>query len=129
MSGTLKDVGHAGGTSSESRPRDREFAHLSCSIRSTRPAAHGQGKRLLIVTHTGEIGGAEYVMLDVAQHYGSRCHVLLFAAGPLTKRLSTLGICHTVLSAGTAIIGLRRESKHLRALAAVPSVVGLAPSP
>jgi glycosyltransferase involved in cell wall biosynthesis len=83
-------------------------------------------KRLLVVTHAGEIGGAEYVLLDVVKHYGARCHVLLFAQGPLTERLAALGIGYTVLSAGSAMTGVRREAPRRRVLASMPSVAGLA---
>ena len=41
-----------------------------------------QTPRLLFVTHTGEIGGAELVMLDVIRHFGPCSHVLLFSDGP-----------------------------------------------
>lgn len=82
--------------------------------------------RLLIINHTSELGGAEFVLLDVARHYGPRCHVLLFADGPLTERLSGIGVGFTILPAGRAVAGVRRDGGRLRALASAPAVAALA---
>jgi glycosyltransferase involved in cell wall biosynthesis len=81
---------------------------------------------VLIINHTSELGGAEFVLLDVAEHFGARCHVLLFADGPLTERLARLGVGFTVLPAVNAIAGVRRNSSRLRALASAPAVAALA---
>lgn len=93
----------------------------------SRPVSSRSGPaRLLIINHTSELGGAEFVLLDVAAHYGPRCHVLLFADGPLTERLARIGVGFTVLPAGLAVTGVRRDGGRLRVLAAAPAVVALA---
>ncbi len=79
-------------------------------------------KRLLLVGHTGELGGAELVMLDIARHYGPRCHAVLFANGPLVPRLREVGADVTLLPAGGALMGVRREAGRMRALLSAPSV-------
>jgi glycosyltransferase involved in cell wall biosynthesis len=79
-------------------------------------------RRILIINHTGQIGGAELGLLDLAAHYRERCHVLLFQDGPLTARLDALGVSWTILAAGQGMTGVRREAGRLRALGAVPSL-------
>lgn len=82
--------------------------------------------RLLLVDHTGELGGAEYILLDVARHYGPRCHVVLFADGPLRERLEAAGIGVTVLQAEKGLLGVGRGGGALRALASAPAVARMA---
>ena len=82
--------------------------------------------RLLLVSHAGELGGAEYVLLDVARHYGPRCHVVLFADGPLRGRLKADGIGATVLQADERLLGVRRGGGALRTLASAPAVARMA---
>ena len=89
-------------------------------------ATPARPRRLLIVCHTGEVSGAEFVLLDIARHYGGRCEVLLFADGPLADRLARDGIRYSVLPAGRSVSGVRREAGRLRALLAAPAVVMLA---
>ena len=78
--------------------------------------------RLLLVGHTGELGGAEFIMLDVARHYGPRCHAVLFADGPVRGRLQEAGVGVTLLTPGRAMLGVRREAGRLRTLLSAPSV-------
>ncbi len=83
-------------------------------------------RRLLIINHAAELGGAEFGLLDVARHYGARCHVLLFADGPLVRQLAAQGNGVSILPAGRGVSGVRREAGRLRALASVPSAISLA---
>jgi glycosyltransferase involved in cell wall biosynthesis len=84
-------------------------------------------RRVLLINHTAELGGAEYGLLDLARHYGpARCHVVLFADGPLRQRLAAAGIGVTLLAGGRTLLGVRREAGWLRALAAVPAVLAMA---
>jgi glycosyltransferase involved in cell wall biosynthesis len=81
---------------------------------------------MLIVNHAGEMGGAEYGLLDVAKHHGpERCHVVLFADGPLRGRLEAAGIGVTLLAGERGMMGVTREAGRLRALAALPAVLGM----
>ncbi len=84
------------------------------------------GPRILIVSHAGQMGGAEYELLDIARHYGpARCHVVLFADGPLRGRLAALGIGVTLLAGDSRMLGVTREAGYSRALRAVPAVLGI----
>ena len=83
-------------------------------------------KRLLLVTHTAQIGGAELALLDIAQHFGARCHVLLFDDGPLVQRLADMRVSYTVLNAGRRMSDVRRAAGPLRMLMAVPAVLAMA---
>lgn len=84
-------------------------------------------QRLLIINHAAEMGGAEYGLLDIARHYGpQRCHVVLFADGPLRGRLEAAGIGLTLLAGRDGMMGVTREASRLRALRALPSVFAMA---
>ncbi len=86
------------------------------------------GPRILLVNHAAELGGADYGLLDIARHHGpQRCHVVLFADGPLRARLEAAGIGVTLLAGGRGMMGVRREAGRLRALAALPSVLAMLP--
>ncbi len=86
----------------------------------------GAASRVLLVNHAAEFGGAEYGLIDIARHYGpERCHVVLFADGPVRHRLEASGIGVTVMEGGTGVMGMRREAGRLRALRAVPALVGM----
>jgi glycosyltransferase involved in cell wall biosynthesis len=79
--------------------------------------------RILIVNHAAELGGAEHGLLDIAAHFGpARCHVVLFADGPLRARLADIGIATTLLAAPRGLLRVRREDGW-RALTAMPSVL------
>ncbi len=54
--------------------------------------------RVLFVDQSGELGGAELSLLDIAAHWGDRGKVLLFEAGPFVTRLRNRGIRVEVLS-------------------------------
>jgi glycosyltransferase involved in cell wall biosynthesis len=83
-------------------------------------------RRILLINHAAEMGGTEYGLLDLARHYGpQRCHVVLFADGPLRDRLRTAGIGVTLLVGERGMMGVRRDSGRLRALGAVPAVLGM----
>lgn len=83
-------------------------------------------RSLLLISHTSELGGAELAMLDVARHYGTRCHVVLFTDGPLAQQLRNAGLNVTLLATGGALMGVRRGAGKLRALMSAPSVARIA---
>jgi glycosyltransferase involved in cell wall biosynthesis len=74
------------------------------------------------------MGGAEYGLLDIVRHFGPlRCHVVLFADGPLRKLLAASGIGTTLLpDSKRGMMGVTREAGPLRALRAIPSVLAMA---
>lgn len=81
-------------------------------------------RRILFIGQTGALGGAEFVLLDIARHYRDRCHVLLLSDGPFRRRLEALGVPVSVLPAGERLLGVRRGGRLGAVLRAVPSVIG-----
>ncbi len=81
-------------------------------------------RRILIVSHAAEMGGAEEVLLDVAGHFGpGRCHVALFTDGPLRRHLERAGIGVTLLQAGARMLDVRRASGVSEVLRSVPGLL------
>jgi glycosyltransferase involved in cell wall biosynthesis len=79
-------------------------------------------ERILFVDHTGQIGGAELILLDVVagQDHAS---VFLFEEGPLANALSERGLKLIISRWGAGLSQFRRDSSWL---AAVPLVARLA---
>ncbi|NPU14295.1 glycosyltransferase family 4 protein [Bradyrhizobium sp. 83002] len=72
-------------------------------------------ERVLFVDHTGQIGGAELILLDVVQ--GRRdSSAFLFEPGPLARALSDRGLSVIASRWGRGLSQFRRDSSWLRAL-------------
>ncbi|MGY3448844.1 glycosyltransferase involved in cell wall biosynthesis [Bradyrhizobium sp. USDA 4353] len=80
------------------------------------------GERVLFVDHTGQIGGAELILLDVVQGR-QESSAFLFEQGPLAKALSDRGLSVAVSRWGIGLSRFRRDSSWLKAL---PLAGGLA---
>ena len=78
--------------------------------------------RVLFLDHSGELGGAELYLLDLAHHMGPRSRVVVFADGPFPDRLQVERVPHTVLDLGDGIEGVTRESAIIGMLRAIPAV-------
>jgi glycosyltransferase involved in cell wall biosynthesis len=83
-------------------------------------------KRILFVCHTGALGGAEFVLMDIAQHCRDRCHVCLLADGPLRGALEAKGVAVSLIAASEHMLGVRRDATWSRSLRAVPAVLSAA---
>lgn len=83
-------------------------------------------RRILFVGQTGELGGAELVLADIARHHRDRCEVVLLADGPLRPRLEAAGVRTTVVAGGQALLGVSRAGGRLRTLASAPEVLRMA---
>jgi glycosyltransferase involved in cell wall biosynthesis len=81
--------------------------------------------RALIVTQTGQLGGVECSILDMAPYFEGRSEVVVFADGPLRERLSAMNVPVTVLTGETAMMDVRRDSGTLTAIAAGPALLRL----
>jgi glycosyltransferase involved in cell wall biosynthesis len=81
--------------------------------------------RVLFVDHCGALGGAEYVLLDVAQRQGRDCTVLLFADGALRAALEAGGIAARIVSGGEGMDAVRKASR-VPGFAASMAVIRLA---
>ena len=58
--------------------------------------------RLLFIDQSGELGGAELSLLDIASHFRDRAEVVTFADGPFPDRLRERGVTVHVVPIGRA---------------------------
>ena len=103
------------------------------------PAARATGApprplRVLILDHTGALGGAELALVRVCAALGPevQVRVLLFADGPLRSRLERAGVAVEVVELDPGVAGLDRHraarvsvAQVVRVLRIVPFVVRL----
>jgi glycosyltransferase involved in cell wall biosynthesis len=73
------------------------------------------GERVLFVDHTGQIGGAELILLDVVQGRKDSS-AFLFEQGPLAKALAERGLPVITSRWGQGLAKFRRDSSWLKAL-------------
>jgi glycosyltransferase involved in cell wall biosynthesis len=83
-------------------------------------------QRILFVCHTGALGGAEFVLMDIAQHCRQRCHVALLADGPLRDALEAKGVSVSIIAASEHMLGVTRDAAWSRSLRAVPATLSAA---
>ena len=90
------------------------------------PGSSMNKRRVLIVNQTGQMGGSEFGLLDLAQHLGSaRCAVLLFSDGPLRRRLEAAGLEVVLLNAPGAVMKVTKQGASMRMLMATPATACL----
>jgi len=78
---------------------------------------------VLFVDQSGEPGGAELALLNLAQHIGELCMVVVMNHGEFPKMLSRAGIKHVILPMSTSVQNVRRESGLGTALLALPGII------
>ena len=81
--------------------------------------------RVLFVSHTGSISGAELVLLDVVQPWAG-ASALLFENGPLAAALSAKGLKVTVSRWGQGLAQMRRDSSILKVIPLVGRLMAIA---
>lgn len=82
--------------------------------------------RILFLDQTGQLGGAELSLLDIAQHYRASSKVLLLDNGPFEGLLTDGGVSVEVLSSRTSLTSIRREGGGLAGIKALPELLRLA---
>ena len=82
--------------------------------------------RILFVDQSGELGGGELSLLEIAKHYRDTCKVILLSDGPFRTRLEEAAVPVTVVPAPPALVGIKRERGGVRELRALPPIFGLA---
>lgn len=80
--------------------------------------------RVLFVSHTGSISGAELVLLDVVQPWAG-ASALLFEEGPLAGALSARGLKVTVSRWGQGLTQVRRDSSILKVIPLVGRLLAI----
>lgn len=76
--------------------------------------------RVLFVDHTGQLGGGELSLFDLADRTPG-CRVMLFSDGPFRAMLEAAGVA-TVLASTAALDGVKRDGGLLGAVGAVGGV-------
>jgi len=81
--------------------------------------------RILFVTHTAALGGAELYLRDVATHLRDHCAVALFNTGPLAQELTDRDIPVHLLSSPSGLHTVRKTSGVAAGLRALPGLARL----
>lgn len=76
---------------------------------------------ILFVDQSGELGGAELSLFDIARHFTATSKVVLLSEGPFQQRLQDAGVDVEVLPLGAAAT-IARDSRLLGALSGIPSL-------
>ncbi len=80
-------------------------------------------RRVLILTHVGEAGGAELKMMSLC--LAVQGEVLLFQSGPIEKLLEERQIPYSVCAGSNAVLGVRRDAALARIVRAVPGALSM----
>ena len=79
--------------------------------------------RILFVTHTAALGGAELYLRDLATLLRAHCAVAVFEEGPLVESLTARGVRTHVLSSTGAFQNVRKDGGLRASLQAVPALL------
>ena len=82
--------------------------------------------KVLFVDQSGQLGGAELSLVDIASAYRANGEVVLFEDGPFREILESNNILVSVLNSGNTLSAVRRESGGGLGVKALPSVALLA---
>ena len=77
---------------------------------------------ILFLTHVGEPGGAEYVMMRLCESVKDKCTVTTFEHGQLEQSLAEKKIPYEVIALPNSVLSVRRKSGLTTILKATPSV-------
>ncbi|MBA3904314.1 MAG: glycosyltransferase family 1 protein, partial [Rhodocyclaceae bacterium] len=83
--------------------------------------------RILFLDQTGQLGGAELMLADIAATYRDRGRVVLFEDGPFKGRLEAAGIPVSIAPLAASARAVKKDATladALRAIPAMASVVG-----
>lgn len=83
------------------------------------------GARILFVDQTGELGGAELCLADLAIRLRNRASVFLFQGGPFEELLKQNGVDVRVANQGVPKPSVSKQSKFSAYLLALPALVSL----
>lgn len=80
--------------------------------------------KILFVDQSGQLGGAELCLADLARHYGPRAAVLLLSDGPFADHLRNQRIKVDILPLPAPLSRLTKKASPLQAATALPSAAG-----
>jgi glycosyltransferase involved in cell wall biosynthesis len=78
--------------------------------------------RVLFVDQSGQLGGAEFALLQLAHHCAARSEVVLLSDGPFRARLETLGVRVQVIN-DARVSNVERQASVLSCLRVVPGIL------
>ena len=81
--------------------------------------------RILFLSHTGSLGGAELSMLDVAEHFRDTATFALFERGPFLERLRSREIPTRIIPASQNLLDVQRDARLLDAIKSIPEALRL----
>jgi glycosyltransferase involved in cell wall biosynthesis len=81
--------------------------------------------RILFISHTGTLGGAELSMIDIAVQFRDTATFVLFEDGPFRKRLQDRDIAVQVLPAASSMMSVQRDSGAFGVVRAIPETIRL----
>jgi glycosyltransferase involved in cell wall biosynthesis len=95
---------------------DGEYPAFASTRRQTGPARGPAGSSTLFVSHTGRLGGAELVLLDIVAGFDKGASVFLLEQGPLGARLAQNGTSVAFARGAPDLAMIKRDRSLLRAL-------------
>jgi glycosyltransferase involved in cell wall biosynthesis len=93
------------------------------AIGNSRWSHNARMMKILFLDQSGQLGGAELCLLDLAKFYGDRCLVALFESGPLVDRLQQQNTPVQVLQ--PQALHMRKDSGLLQGLRQIDRLIPL----
>ena len=78
--------------------------------------------RILFVTHSGALGGAELFLMDLVRPHVAHSTVVTFETGRFTKALAAQAMNHLLLTQGQALQRVRKNGAWWQGLQAMPAL-------
>ena len=97
------------------------FLHRGRRIRAS-TVGSGCPARICFVDQTGQLGGAELMLLDLAEAFRERCEVILLQDGPFRAALERRGVSCTIQALDGAAAAVVKDSGWRGAIQALPGL-------
>jgi glycosyltransferase involved in cell wall biosynthesis len=81
--------------------------------------------QILFIDYTGELGGGQLCLADIAIHLRSRCEVFLFESGPFQELLEKNGVIVRLPNWNTPALSVRKKSSWFAYLSSIPVLLSL----
>ncbi|WP_013588580.1 glycosyltransferase family 4 protein [Paraburkholderia phenoliruptrix] len=101
---------------------DPAAAPLGSGIAASAAVHKAALPHVLFVDQSGQLGGAEFALLQLAEHYPSHMEVVLLADGPFRLRLEALGARVQIIN-DASVSGIARQASALNCLRVLPGIV------
>ena len=80
---------------------------------------------ILFIDYTGELGGGQLCLADIAVHLRNRCEVFLFESGPFQELLEKNGVTVRLPRGRNSNLSVRKKSSWFTYLASLPLLISL----